>query len=98
MSRQRFCQPRQEGFVILLLLAVFATVGLPPLLSSLGSWAVQRNRLASSELREAKDALIAFAVSYADNYAPHKRGARPPALPRPKLCRRRRWLRPLCQP
>ena len=81
MSRQRVCQPRQEGFVILLLLAVFATIGLPPLLGSMGSWAVQRNRLASPELREAKDALIAFAVSYADNYTPTSAG--PGHLPCP---------------
>ena len=81
MSRQRFRQPRQEGFVILLLLAVFATVGLPSFLSSLDSWAAQRDRSASLELSDAKDALIAFAVSYADNYAPTSAG--PGHLPCP---------------
>ena len=69
MSRQRFRQPCQRGFVILLILAVFATVGLPPLLGSLSSWAARQSRSALLDINEAKDALIAFAVSYADNYA-----------------------------
>ncbi len=81
MNRQRCRRRRQQGFVILLLLAVFAAFGLPPLLSSLSSWVARRSQSSSIELGEARDALIAFAVSYADNYEPGSAG--PGHLPCP---------------
>lgn len=79
---------RQRGAALLVLLGMLAGLGVALLLPAdaafkTNSQSLQRDRLVARELQQAKEALLAYAISYADNYRPS--GAGVGHLPCPDL-------------